>query len=142
MTCFEEIRKAMIEDLSLEEQKRLLIELRKIVEQGAESESERECAARLHELLPFISEIFKVSQGCILTRDRRRPVVECRNALMLRLYRDGFPIRSIAGAMGLSRSTVTYSIEEASGAISSRNPSWVSFIQKWRTFNEYVDLIH
>lgn len=139
MARFDELEKAIFAELSLEEQKSLLVALKRNIEQFAVVEAEKECARRLHWMLPAVSYIFGVPEANILTRDRRRNVVECRNALMLRLYREGHSIRSISKAMGLSRSTVVYSIDEVSGAVSSRNPSWFDFIEKWKTFNQVID---
>lgn len=73
MSRFDELEKAIFAELSLEEQKSLLVTLKRNIEQFAVVEAEKECARRLHWMLPAVSYIFGVPEARWSTPSTRYP---------------------------------------------------------------------
>ena len=136
---YEEIRDIVLNELTPIEKKCLLTVLHHEVMVNLVEENRRLCMERLHEILPEAARIWGVSGADIIAKNRRRAAVDCRNAIVLRMYREDFSIRSISEALGLSRSTIMYAIDEVAGAIASRNPSWSDYREKWNELNRNLD---
>lgn len=65
----------------------------------------------LESLLAKAEEVFGVSEKVILSKDRRRQVVEARQALMYALHRSNFKLHAIGKMLNRDHTTVMYGIE-------------------------------
>ena len=132
---YQDIYNLALRELDIEGRKALKEALSKNIEQVSVIQKMRECEERMRELIPVAAKLFEVPEALVLDEDREHGLVICRQVIILKLYREGHSIRSISKAIGLSRSTILYSIDKMSVIVTSGSPSWKDLIQKWKILN-------